>query len=152
LLPEVASFICQFDAFADIDIPARLHEVGTEALATTRTYPVTLIMDQPQGAAILPGMSGKVRIRLKPGAMGTAGGMIVPVAAVFANEQDQKFVWVVDPQTKRVNRKQVQVTRVLPQGLLIEGLTPGTWVVNAGVHFLTENQEVRLPMTEGDAS
>lgn len=151
-LSEVESFVCHFDSFPDVDIPATIHEVGTEALATTRTYPVTLIMDQPQNVAVLPGMSGSVRIRLKPGAMGTADSMVVPAGAVFADASDQKFVWVVDPQSRRVSRTPVTVGRVIREGLLVEGLTPGTWVVTAGVHFLQDDQVVRLPGGEGDAT
>ncbi|MCE9591666.1 MAG: efflux RND transporter periplasmic adaptor subunit [Planctomycetes bacterium] len=152
-LPDVASYICRFDAFPDVDLPpAQVYEVGTEALRTTRTYPVTLIMDQPKGVAILPGMSGKVHIRLKTGALETANGMTVPVTAVFADASNQKFVWVVDAQSRRVSRKSVQVGHVVRQGVLVEGLTPGMWIVTAGVHTLQDNQEVRLPQTDGGAS
>lgn len=149
LLPQVASFTCRFDALPDVDILARIFEVGTEALPTTRTYPVTLIMDQPKGVAILPGMSGKVRIRLKDGALTTATGMVVPASAVFADTSGQKYVWTVDPQSRRVSRKPVQVGPTMQQGLLLQGLATGTWVVTAGTHFLQDNQEVRLPATDG---
>lgn len=149
-LPEVTSFICRFDAFPDVDLPpAQIYEVGTEALRTTRTYPVTLIMDQPKGVAILPGMSGKVHIRLKAGALETANGLAVPATAVFTDASNQRFVWVVDPQSKRVSRRSVQVGLVVRQGVLVEGLTPGTWIVTAGVNILQDNQEVRLPQTDG---
>ena len=151
-LPDVASYLCRFDAFASVDLPAQIYEVGTEALSTTRTYPVTLIMDQPKGVAILPGMSGKVHIRLKSGILETVHGSVVPATAVFADETNQKFVWVVDPQSHRVSRQVVQVGPVVRRGLLVEGLTPGTWIVTAGVHVLHDNQEVRLPPTDGGAS
>ena len=53
---------CRFDQFRDIDIPAEIKEIGHEASKTTRTYPVTLIMDQPkaENVTILPGMAGEV--------------------------------------------------------------------------------------------
>lgn len=151
-LPDVDSFVCRFDAIPGVDVPAALYEVGTEALATTRTYPVTLIMDQPKDAMVLPGMSGKVHIRLKAGALGTVSGIVVPVTAVFADESNQQFVWMVDANSKRVTRKPVKTLRALPQGLMVEGLMPDLWVVTSGVHFLTDNQEVRLPAGDGGAS
>jgi RND family efflux transporter MFP subunit len=151
-LPQVESFVCKFDALPNVEIPARVSEVGTEALASTRTYPVTLIMEQPEGAPIMPGMSGKVKVRLKSGAIETAKGMVVPVGAVFADASDQKFVWVVDAQSNRVTKQPVTIGPVVRQGLLVEGLTPGTWIVTAGVHFLQDNQEVRLPETAAGVS
>ncbi len=62
-----------FDPFPDLDIPAMIKEIGSEASETTRTYPVTLIMDQPDGAVILPGMAGKAS-RQGPSAAGDRGG------------------------------------------------------------------------------
>ena len=47
-----------FDAFPGREIAATIKEIGTEASSTTRTYPVTLIMDQPEDIRILPGMTG----------------------------------------------------------------------------------------------
>ena len=67
------------------------------------------------------------------------------MSAVFADASDQKFVWVVDSQSNRVTKQAVKVGQVVRQGLLVEGLTPGVWIVTAGVHFLQDNQEVRLP-------
>jgi multidrug efflux pump subunit AcrA (membrane-fusion protein) len=90
-------------------------------------------------------MSGKVKVRLKSGAIETASSIVVPVGAVFADASDQKFVWVVDPESQRVKKQPVKVGPVVRQGLLVEGLTTGTWIVTAGVHFLQDNQEIRLP-------
>ncbi|ALU42018.1 hypothetical protein AT705_03155 [Pseudoalteromonas rubra] len=57
-LPYVKKPRVVFDAFPDIEIPARIKEVSSEASQTTRTYNVRLIMDPPPGIDILPGMSG----------------------------------------------------------------------------------------------
>jgi RND family efflux transporter MFP subunit len=151
-LENVAAYVCRFDAYPMVEIPAKVYEVGTEALATTRTYPVTLIMDQVEGASILPGMSGRVRVRLKEGVFGTDRGLVVPAGAVFSDEKNQKYVWVVDAASKRVKRTAVTVNRVLSQGLLVEGLSEGAWVVQAGVNLLTDNQQVRLPGNGGSAT
>ena len=56
-LPQVEEFWVIFDAFPGRKIPAELFEVGTEASLTTRTYPVTLIMDPPEDIEILAGMA-----------------------------------------------------------------------------------------------
>jgi RND family efflux transporter MFP subunit len=49
LLPQVENLRVRFDAFKEIEIPAQVEEIGKEASQATRTYPVNLIMDQPEG-------------------------------------------------------------------------------------------------------
>ena len=65
LTPYLTDIVCVFDTFPDREIPAQIKEVGTEASTTTRTYPVTFIMDQPDDTKILPGMAGMVSARAK---------------------------------------------------------------------------------------
>ena len=47
------------DTYPDKEIAATIKEIGKEASKTTRTYPVTLLMDQPEGFKVLPGMAGR---------------------------------------------------------------------------------------------
>jgi RND family efflux transporter MFP subunit len=93
-LPYVRNILVRFDAFPSIEIPAEIKEVGREASLTTRTYPITVIMDQPEGATILPGMAGRATAEVaKP----EASGLVVPVAAVFSVAgEDGSYVWVID--------------------------------------------------------
>ena len=46
-VPDVTDVRVTFDPFPGREIPAAVKEIGTEASDSTRTYPVTLIMDQP---------------------------------------------------------------------------------------------------------
>ena len=134
----------RFLCFPDIEIPAEIKEIGTEASATTRTYPVTLIMDQPDGATILPGMAGKAS---GDGSAGDQGASLsVPVAATFTPDDGAgTFVWVVDPSTKQVTRRPVTTGEVTEFGITVsDGLEDGEWVVTAGVSYLKDDQEVRL--------
>ena len=56
----VKKVFVSFDAFPEQELEATIKEIGTEASSTTRTFPVTLIMDhQPSEFKILPGMAGK---------------------------------------------------------------------------------------------
>ena len=57
LTPLVHTVLLQFDAFPGREFEGRIKEVGTEASQTTRTFPVTLIMEQPEDIKILPGMA-----------------------------------------------------------------------------------------------
>lgn len=147
---SLASYItdieCVFDAFPEIKIPARVTEVGTEASRTTRTYPVTLLMEQPEGARILPGMAGRAMGRVVlPGE--PAIGFEIPEAAIF-ERAGQSFVWVLDSeddQTGVVKQREVTLGEISARGLrVVNGLQQGEMIATAGVNFLQEGQTVRL--------
>jgi RND family efflux transporter MFP subunit len=145
LIPQVADIRVRFDAFPDLEIPAEIKEIGSEASATTRTYPVTLIMDQPEGAEILPGMAGKVmgKARSQTGEDGVA--ILIPMSSVFSPESgDQSFVWVIDAGSNTVSRRAVKLGALGAAGVAVqEGLQAGELIAIAGVHFLIEGQQVR---------
>ena len=144
LVPNATNVKVVFDPFPNLEIPAEIKEIGTEASATTRTYPVTLIMDQPEEATILPGMAGKASGDGQAGA--GSGNLSVPVAATFTpDDGGGTFVWVVDPNTKQVQKRPVTTGKVTELGIAVDdGLEEGEWVVVAGVSYLQEDQEVRL--------
>ncbi len=145
-VPYVKRGIVRFDAFPDIEIDARFKEIGKEASETTRTYPVTLIMDQPQGATILPGMAGKAYGTGEVAAEMGLTGLEIPVSAVFSSEAgDKAFVWVIDPDAQTVSRREVETGELTDSGVRVrKGLQEGEWIATAGVHYLREGQKVRL--------
>jgi multidrug efflux pump subunit AcrA (membrane-fusion protein) len=61
LVPRVKRAICRFDALPDKDFVGTITKIGSEASQTTRTYPVTIELDQPEDVQILPGMAAIVR-------------------------------------------------------------------------------------------
>lgn len=66
LLPYVKEIWVTFQAAPGDKLPATIQEVSHEASRSTRTYRVTVVMDQPEGLQILPGMSGELRARVEP--------------------------------------------------------------------------------------
>lgn len=135
-----------FDAFPDLVIPASIKEIGAEPSATTRTYPVTVIMDQPEEVDILPGMAGRATSREDPRGPELATGLVVPETALFTQGAEaQSFVWVVDDETLSVSAREVRTSELTRFGYTVmAGLEPGDWVVTAGVHHLREGQVVRI--------
>lgn len=137
-----------FDTYPGAEIPARVKEVGKEASKTTRTYPVTLIMDQPGTFNILPGMAGKARAdKAATAKIASEVGMVgneIPISAIFTDEGGKSFVWVIDEETKTVNRHEVQVVNLTEKGALVTGLEKGSWLVTAGANTLVEGQQVRI--------
>jgi RND family efflux transporter MFP subunit len=137
-----------FDTYPGVEVPARVKEVGKEASKTTRTYPVTLIMEQPEGFSILPGMAGKAKGDKRAVAQIAAEeglvGIEIPITATFSDEARQTFVWVVDESSKQVNKRAVKIINLTEKGAMITGLKPGEIIATAGANMLVEGQQVRI--------
>ncbi len=146
--PDVEDIIVVFDAFPDHKVPAKIKEIGTEASEATRTYPVTLIMGQPEGIRILPGMAGKASGKPPSGSAAATNRtrIEVPTAATFSDGENTKtYVWIVDEASSTVSRREVSVGDLTDHGIVIQsGLKQGDILVTAGVHSLREGQTVRL--------
>ena len=159
IIPDITNIKVRFDAFPDLEVPAEIKEIGTEASQTTRTFPVTLILEQPEGYAILPGMAG----RATADAPTDPRGVVVPLSAVFTEEGGSQealqgqvgvspspaerptFVWIVDEKELTVSQRQVVPQEITARGMrLKEGLEVGEWIVTAGVYALAEGQKVRI--------
>lgn len=147
LVPLVEEVGVVFDAFPDHALIATVKEIGAEASATTRTFPVTLVMDQPADFVILPGMAGRASAH-KVRREAERKAITVPVSALIDADAgpDRANVWIVDPATTTVSRREVRIEGMADHGVLIEsGLQVGEWVVTAGANSLVDGQRVRLP-------
>jgi len=135
-----------FDPFPDRKIPAEIKEIGAEASKTTRTYPVTLIMEQPDDITILPGMAGKATGHAPEDQSMVPKGRLVPVDAIFSPDDiDKTYVWIIDEKSKQVTKQEVTTGRLSNTGILVtDGLETGVWIAIAGVHNLREGMEVRI--------
>ena len=154
LVPLVEELTVVFDAFPDMELIGTISEVGSEASQTTRTYPVTIVIQQTEGATILPGMSGRARAS-KVADPNLTSGFVVPAGAVrpLKSGGDEMAVWVIDEASQTVSLTPVEVGQLLSVGIEVtNGLSVGDWVVTAGTHSLREEQEVTiLPAGSGDA-
>ncbi len=146
LAPYVEDITVVFDAFPEVEVSATITKIGQEATQATRTYPVTLLMNQPEGIEILPGMAGHATIVSRPPEDSELVGIQIPATAVFTGEdRRQNFVWVVDESTQTISRREVQIKQLARLGVLVQsGLQSGEWIVTKGVHTLKEGQEVRI--------
>jgi len=144
--PYITNIRVQFDAFKDRPIPAVVKEISAEASRTTRTYPVTLLMDQPEDFKVLPGMAGRATADQENKETAKQHGIVIPISAIFSPEEDNtSYVWVFDEQAALVSRREVVTGELSDHGVPVEGgLTPGEWVITAGVSYLAEGQTVKL--------
>jgi RND family efflux transporter MFP subunit len=116
----------------------RVREVAPQADSATRTYQVKVgIVNPPEAMRLGATVTGRVKLP-------APSGVEVPAGALTqANESPA--VWVVDPQSKTVSLRNVDVLRHDPATVVIsQGLEMGEIVVTAGVQTLHPGQKVRL--------
>lgn len=144
-ISRVKDIVVHFDSFPNYAIPAKIKEVSNEASPETRTYPVTLIMQQPKDIEVLPGMAGKATGRIEP-TKETQNKFTIPASAVMTNDTEKKtYVWIINPKTHEVHRRPIQIGELTPTGIsVVGGLHEGEWVVTAGIHSLKEGEKATL--------
>ena len=144
-ISRVEKVLIQFDIYPVRDFSARIKEIGKEASKTTRTYPVTLVMAQPDDFRIYPGMAG--RARFDSGAVSKKPNLAIeiPLSAIFKGSEESDFVWVINPESRTISRRQVKLAALTRNGVtVLEGLASGEWIVTAGVNSLSEGQSVQI--------
>jgi RND family efflux transporter MFP subunit len=116
----------------------RVREVSPQADPVTGTFQVRVgLADPPAALRLGSTVTGRMEI-------GGGGGFEIPAAALSRSE-GQAAVWVVDPQSRTVSLRNVEVLRFDPAHVLVgQGLVAGDVVVTAGVQALRPGQQVRL--------
>ncbi len=114
-----------------------IREIAPAADSRSRTYAARVAFRTATIAAEL-GQSARVYMRSDAQAQ-----YAVPLSAVTA-ENNQSYVWVVDPGSSAVQQRQVQLGAFTQNTVpVLSGLQGNEWVVAAGVHMLHEGQVVR---------
>jgi len=147
LVPYVRSISVTFSSLPGVEVAATISKVGSEASLTTRTYPVTIVMDQPEGAKIQPGMAGRASVIGELPPEWFKVGVEVPAGAVFSPNDsgpEEAFVWIIDTATSTVSSRPVKILSVGDRGLMIRGVEAGERIVTAGANVITEGQQVRV--------
>lgn len=152
-IPQAQAIEVAFETIPGRTFPAELREVGTEASTTTRTYPVTLVLDQPSDVTILAGMAGTASMSSRSETLAERGFVIPSTALMTDPSGTETFVWIYEPETESVARRTVLKGKLIPQGVVIlDGLEAGEWVVTSGVLSLSEGEQVKLLPVELSAT
>lgn len=133
--------LIQVAVLAAPDKPAagRIREIAPNADAATRTFAVRVSVLDPDPTIRL-GMTANVALgESRPEAV-----IRLPLSALTQVEA-RPAVWVVDPQTSRVNLRPIEVGAYREDGVTVTtGLKAGEVVVTAGVHKLLAGETVRV--------
>ena len=134
-----------FAAAPDKKFPLELKEFSTEADPQTQTYPVVLVMDQPEGINVLPGMTATVTGRQV--ATGDATARIVIPAMAGTEAADKKpYVWVLNEKDMTVRKAGIHAGEMTGSDgiVILEGLSGGEKIVTSGVTRLKEGMKVSI--------
>lgn len=146
LIPSIESFTVRLSVLPDRTFHASVKEIGQEASKTTRTYPVTLVMEQPDDLTLFSGMSGEARVNRQKKPTETPSIWVLPLTAVVTDSHlNQSFVFVVDPTTNLVEKRNVQTGEVSSDGItILSGVQEGELVVTGGANYLIDGQTVEI--------
>lgn len=141
----------RFDANPKLTFPAEAMELSLESNQDTCTYALVIKLPPPADMHILPGMTARVSGVIKQSALSTVkrNCVLVPVEAVVFDPNAHPYVWIIDPKTQTVRKRQVQIGPMHGNSIeVIKGIRVDELVATAGLRSLDEEQAVR-PMKAG---
>jgi RND family efflux transporter MFP subunit len=121
-----------------VTAPGRIREVAAQANPVTRTFEVKVGLTDPPAAMRLGAtVVGRLQTDAVP---------IIDIPATALTKINQRpAVWIVDPSTKTVSIRNVDVLRFDQARVVVsQGLDTGEVVVTAGVQALHPGQKIRL--------
>jgi len=133
----------KFEAAPDDKFPLELTELASQADPQTGTYQATLVMPQPDGINILPGMTAEVVGRRRDGAV-VDETIVVPAVSVAADETGSSYVWVVDSEMT-VHKRDVTTGDLVgaDQIQIVDGISGGEVIAISAVSRLREGMPIR---------
>ncbi|MCP4400374.1 MAG: efflux RND transporter periplasmic adaptor subunit [bacterium] len=133
-----------FPAYPGREFPVELKSFETEADPKTQTFRVTFVMDQPGDPPIIPGMNAVINAKRSTDSGELVTEFHVPVKAVFADSAGNKNVWVVDPATQQVQRRQIVADEMSGDNIRVaDGLQAGEVIAVSAVRALREGMKVK---------
>ncbi|RKZ42548.1 MAG: hypothetical protein DRQ41_06900 [Gammaproteobacteria bacterium] len=142
--PEFYRFVAVFEAAKDREFPLKIKEYKTEADQKNQTYRGVFTMKAPDDLRILPGMTATVIVTEKSVAK-SSNKFLIPVSAVFSDELNKQYVWIVEANSMTVQQREVKAGELTSERIeILKGLKVGEQIVTAGVHFLQEGMKVKL--------
>lgn len=139
-LRDAKTILVSVWAAPDKTYRGRIREIAPNADAATRTFTAKIALVDADVDVKL-GMTANV-------AIGDRAGeplMLLPLASL-TEQNGRPAVWIVDPATRQVALRPVELGAYRENGAVIRsGVKPGEIVVTAGVHKLRASETVRLP-------
>jgi RND family efflux transporter MFP subunit len=120
-----------------VQFQGQIREIGPQADQATRSRRVRIALNDPPESFRLGST-----ITAKPSS-GQSPVLRVPGSAVL-KQGGETFVWIIDAPTSTVSRRKVSLAEDETGMRVTGGLAAGTRIATAGIHSLTDGQQVRI--------
>jgi len=131
-----------FPSRPGLSLTARVSEIGAGAVERN-AFPVTLVLSSPP-ATLRPGMTAEVGFRLQNSPTSEGQMTFIPVTAFLAAEGELRRVFVIDPESSRLEARAVDIGSIENgRARVLDGLAPGEIIVSKGLAFLHDGQRVQ---------
>jgi len=139
---QIAKASAYIDGAIDKDFEIQYVEHSTNPNPISQTYKVVYAMDAPKDIEIIPGV--RATVTLSGNADNLPEILGVPVNALITSSDESVYVYVYNPETKRIAKQAVQ-TGTMMHGYVavLAGLEKGQQVVSAGVTQMKPDMLVR---------
>lgn len=134
-------YTCTQKRVSNQEIPLKLNGFNKKA-NSNQLYKLYFELDPKQEPKLAPGMNVEVDISYT----NSYSSMIsVPVNALF-NQEGKSYVWIFNPKTSTVQKKQVKTDGITQSGQIyvVSGLKGTESIVVAGVYTLKDNEKVEI--------
>ena len=139
----------EFDNYKGIRFKAKVKEY-VEASPDGSGVPVFLYIDDPEfnlnKYKVAVGFSCRVVLHIESASF-NEGAVLAPLSAIVTSEENNdKFVFVYNAQSQKVERRQIEESGLVGKDnvVITKGLNAGDQVVSAGATRLVEGQQVKV--------
>lgn len=130
------------DSHRGMRIPTRFKEISTQPDEDTNSFQAVVSIKKPEDIKLLSGMTAQVEVeKSKPD-----NGVGIIDSAWLNKQADHGELWRYDPESQLISKVKVTLDN---QGNVIDGLSSGDLIVEAGVSGLSDGQQVKAWLREG---
>lgn len=136
-------FVCVINNGVTYSLNGKLKEIGAKSGLTKQSYPISVLINAPKNIKLRAGMTATLEIIQSNKELQQT--FLVPVTAVFSKDK-KTSVWIFNENTNTVTLRSVEIGDIVSSETItvINGLQENEHVVTAGVHYLYENQRVKM--------
>jgi RND family efflux transporter MFP subunit len=129
-------FIVSLQLLPGVEVEGEIREIAPQADPVTRTRRVRIALNDPPPSFRL-GATVTAKLNSERSALH------VPASAVLTKDAES-FVWIVDLPASTVSLRRIDLSQDATGIQVTSGLDAGTRIVTAGIHSLTQGQQVKI--------
>ena len=128
-----------FNSIKDKTYSAKVIDISKSTTKNNLSYMLTALVPNLDNS-LLSGMSGKIKLDNNS----SSKKIIISQLALCHDSSNGDYVWVVDPSSSKVTRRNVKIGSLLPSDMLIieQGLEEGEILASSNLRFLSNDTQV----------